>query len=65
MARKNGTARDGIYKRTDLKKAARYQHMSPGFLAEALGRLDAVFGEVRYPDLTNEKALTSGEPISA
>jgi len=49
----------------DLRMAARYQHLSPGFLAEALGRLDGVFGEYRYPDVTNEKALTSGEPISA
>jgi hypothetical protein len=49
----------------DLRMAARYQHLSPGFLAEAVGRLDSVFGEFRYPDVTNKKALTSGEPVSA
>jgi integrase len=49
----------------DLRMAARYQHLSPGFLAEAVGKLDGVFGEFRYPDVTNEKALTSGNPASA
>jgi len=43
----------------DLRMAARYQHLSPAFLAEAVWRLDGVFGEFRYPDVTNEKALTS------
>jgi hypothetical protein len=28
----------------DLRMAARYQHLSPAFLAEAIGRLDKVFG---------------------
>ena len=28
----------------DLRMAARYQHLSPTFLADAVGRLDAVFG---------------------
>jgi integrase len=28
----------------DLRMAARYQHLSPAFLAEAVGRLDKVFG---------------------
>lgn len=42
----------------DPRMAARYQHLSPGFLAEAVGRLDGVFGEFRYPDVTNEKTLT-------
>lgn len=49
----------------DLRMAARYQHLSPGFLAEAVGRLDGVLGEFRYPDVTKEKALTSGQPVSA
>ncbi len=31
--------------------------LSPDFLAEAVGRLDGVFGEFCYPDLTKEKAL--------
>ncbi len=29
----------------DLRMAARYQHLSPEFLSDAVGRLDAVFGE--------------------
>ncbi len=49
----------------DLRMASRYQHLSPGFLAEAVGKLDGVFGEFRYPGVTNEKALTSGQPVSA
>ncbi|MGH9751849.1 MAG: tyrosine-type recombinase/integrase [Blastocatellia bacterium] len=28
----------------DLRMAARYQHLSPAFLSEAVGKLDAVFG---------------------
>ena len=34
--------------------AARYQHLSPGFLAEAVGRLDGVFGPLRYQDVTEQ-----------
>ncbi len=56
----------------DLRMAARYQHLSPAFLADAVGKLDAVFGEPtkalsgekRYPDVTNEKGLTDNLPIS-
>lgn len=49
----------------DPRMAARYQHLSPEFLAEAVGRLDGVFGEIRYPDVTNKKALTGEMPVSA
>jgi hypothetical protein len=45
--------------------AARDHHLSSGFLAEAMGRLDGVFGEIQSPDVINKKALTSGKPISA
>jgi integrase len=41
----------------DLRMAARYQHLSPAFLAEAVGRLDVVFGNLRYRDVTEHKAL--------
>ncbi|HEV2881083.1 MAG TPA: tyrosine-type recombinase/integrase [Pyrinomonadaceae bacterium] len=43
----------------DLRMAARYQHLSPAFLSEAVGKLDAVFGELRYQDVTapNPKLL--------
>lgn len=51
----------------DLRMAARYQHLSPAFLAEAVGKLDAVFGslktengEERYQDATGKLALGDG-----
>lgn len=33
----------------DLRMAARYQHLSPTFLSEAVGRLDGVFGQLQSP----------------
>lgn len=55
----------------DLRMAARYQHLSPAFLAEAVGKLDAVFGslktengEKRYQDVTGNLALTDGTAAS-
>jgi integrase len=51
----------------DLRMAARYQHLSPAFLAEAVGKLDTVFGskrdenrEERDQDVTANLALTDG-----
>ena len=55
----------------DPRMAARYQHLSPAFLAEAVGKLDSVFGEAvglnrgkngeeRYQDVTGVLALTDG-----
>ena len=41
----------------DLRMAARYQHLSPAFLAEAVNRLDGVFGDLRYQGVTGEPAL--------
>ncbi len=41
----------------DLRMAARYQHLSPAFLAEAVGRLDDIFGVVRYQDVTAPKMI--------
>jgi len=41
----------------DLRMASRYQHLSPSFLAEAVGKLDAVFGAFRYQDVTEVKLL--------
>jgi integrase len=40
----------------DLRMAARYQHLSPGFLADAVGRLDNAFAECRQ-DVTERKEL--------
>ena len=41
----------------DLRMAARYQHLSPAFLAEAVNRLDAVFGDLSHHSVTTPKAL--------
>jgi integrase len=55
----------------DLRMAARYQHLSPAFLQEAVGKLDAVFGslnaenlEERRRDATAQKALSGGTAVS-
>ena len=48
----------------DLRMAARYQHLSPAFLADAVGRLDAVFGELRYQDVTAPKALLAAATVT-
>ena len=49
----------------DLRMAARYQHLSPTYLAEAVNRLDTVFGDLRYPGVTAPKALIEVEAVSA
>jgi len=49
----------------DLRMAARYQHLSPAFLAEAVGRLDAVFGDLCYQGVTERKALLEPVAVSA
>lgn len=55
----------------DLRIAARYQHLSPAFLADAVGKLDAVFSEKsaenreeRYQDVTAKSALTDGDGVN-
>jgi hypothetical protein len=35
----------------DLRMAARYQHLSPAFMAEVVGRLDGVFGLESPPEV--------------
>ena len=44
----------------DLRMAARYQHLSPAFLADAVATLDSVFGIPCYPGVTGTPQLTSG-----
>jgi hypothetical protein len=41
-----------------LRMTARYSHLSPGFMAEAMSKLDDAFGEIRHHSVTNKKALT-------
>jgi integrase len=59
----------------DVRMAARYQHLSPAFLADAVGKLDAVFGsalgpksaengEERYQGVTAQNQLTDGDGAS-
>lgn len=52
----------------DLRMTARYSHLSPDFMAEAVGKLDAVFGvkrgenqKERYQGVTAKLALTDGD----
>lgn len=50
----------------DLRMAARYQHLSPVFLADAVGRLDEVFGQELCPrNVPAPRALTAGVTASA
>ena len=49
----------------DLRMAARYQHLSPTFLAGAVSRLDSVFGLLRYQGVTEPKALPEASEVSA
>jgi hypothetical protein len=46
------------------RMVARYHHLSPAFLADAVGRLDAVFGELRYQDVTAQKQLEATSTVS-
>jgi integrase len=49
----------------DLRMAARYQHLSPSFMAEAVGRLDSIFGVERHPSVTEQKMLKAESAASA
>lgn len=50
----------------DLRMAARYQHLSPAFLAEAVARLDEAFGSEKCPPyVPAPMVLTSGILASA
>lgn len=49
----------------DLRMAARYQHLSPAFLADAVRKLDDVFGELRYPDVTDLSPLFLNEAVNS
>jgi integrase len=58
----------------DVRTAARYQHLSPAFLTDAVGKLDGVFGEAiglkpakngeeRHRSVTSQKQLTDGADV--
>ena len=48
----------------DLRMAARYQHLSPQFLADAVGKLDEVFGEACHHSVTSPSMLTDGLAVN-
>ena len=48
----------------DLRMAARYQHLSAEFLADAIGRLDVAFGDLSYRDATAPKLLETAVAVS-
>ena len=49
----------------DLRMAQRYQHLNPVFLADAVGRLDSVFGDLCYQDVTKPKGEISEVSITS
>lgn len=48
----------------DLRMAARYQHLSPAFLGEAVCRLDSVFGDLRPHSVPAPKLLEADTDAS-
>lgn len=48
----------------DLRMAARYQHLSPTFLANAVSKLDTVFGDLSHHSVTEQKALPADMSVS-
>jgi site-specific recombinase XerD len=47
----------------DLRMAARYQHLSPAFLAEAVNRLDQTFADC-HPYVTTPRAITGATGVT-
>jgi hypothetical protein len=43
----------------------RREHISHAFLAEAVRKLDGIFGELRYQDVTAPKALPATIAVNA
>ena len=48
----------------DLRMAARYQHLSPAFLLDAVALLDGVFGKACHQGVTSPAAMPEPEPVS-
>jgi len=44
-----------------IAMTARYSHLSPAFLGETIGKLDAVFDISRHQGVTSQKQMTEGE----
>jgi hypothetical protein len=58
------TVRLGVLDK-DLRMAARYQHLSPAFLADAVAKLDDAFDLDRHPNVTAAHLLESTTAASA
>ena len=43
----------------------RYSHLNPAFLGETIGKLDAVYDNLRCQDVANQKRLTNNETATA
>jgi integrase len=48
----------------DLRMAIRYQHLSPAFLSEAVGRLDQIFGILRPHSVPEAEDAEIGKEVS-
>jgi hypothetical protein len=53
-----------LLEHNDLRMVARYQHLSTTFLGEAVNRLDTVFGNLCYQDVTVRKQLPAPTFVS-
>ena len=49
----------------DLRMAARYQHLSKQFLADAVRGLDTVVGDLRYQDVTRPAGQIEAVAVNA
>jgi len=49
----------------DLRMTARYSHLSPAFLGEAVGKLDGVYGNLRCQDVASQKLLAEASPVKS
>ena len=53
-----------ILGKEDLRMAARYQHLSPAFMAEAVGQLDRLFGVESPPEVPQLQEAVQAEAVS-
>ena len=55
-----------LLRHKDLRMAARYQHLSPAFLADAVNRLDEAFGDAKcHQYVTENRALPESVKLTA
>jgi hypothetical protein len=54
-----------LLRHKDLRMAARYQHLSPAFLADAVHRLDDIFGDLSHQSVTAPKMLAKTASVNS